>query len=243
MVCACACLPLIVRTECHRFCRVPQPLSAPAHWLGTLICCTNAASTNCNQYLCHHTPILKLRIHLHWARAKVTTKANANAFRWILRTFNVLSIFTTRNRSLGQGNVFTGVCDSVHRGCLVPEGGCLVPGVGGPGLRGVPGPKGGALSGRGLVPACLAAFQAHTQGGSLGGSGQGGPQAHIQGGSWGGSGPGPHPRGKLRGIWSRPTPKGEVEGDLVQAQPPPFPVTATAAAGTHPTGMHSCVWR
>ena len=59
--------------------------------------------------------------------------------------------------------------------------------------------------------------QVHTQGGSLGGSGQGGLQAYTQGGSWGGSGPGPHPRGKLRGIWSRPTPKVEVEGDLVQA--------------------------
>ena len=37
---------------------------------------------------------------------------------------------------------------------------------------------------------------------------------------WRGAGegsPGPHPRMKLRGIWSRPTPKGEVEGDLVQA--------------------------
>ena len=32
----------------------------------------------------------------------------------------------------------------------------------------------------------------------------------------GGSGLGPHPRGKLIGIWSRSTPKGEVEGDLVQ---------------------------
>ena len=32
-----------------------------------------------------------------------------------------------------------------------------------------------------------------------------------------GGSPGPYPRGKLRGIWSRPTPKGEVEGDLVQA--------------------------
>ena len=39
-------------------------------------------------------------------------------------------------------------------------------------------------------------------------------QAHSQGGSWGGSGPGPQPRGKLRGNWSRPTAKGEVEGDL-----------------------------
>ena len=44
----------------------------------------------------------------------------------------------------------------------------------------------------GGIPACLAGFQAHTQGGSLGGSG------------WG---------GKV----SRPTLKGEIEGDLVQA--------------------------
>ena len=29
--------------------------------------------------------------------------------------------------------------------------------------------------------------------------------------------PGPHTRGKLRGIWPRPTAKGEVKGDLVQA--------------------------
>ena len=28
--------------------------------------------------------------------------------------------------------------------------------------------------------------------------------------------PGPHPRGKFRGIWSRPTAKGEVEGDLAR---------------------------
>ena len=35
----------------------------------------------------------------------------------------------------------------------------------------------------------------------------GGLQAHTQGGIWGGSGPGPHPRGKLRGIWSRPPPR------------------------------------
>ena len=37
------------------------------------------------------------------------------------------------------------------------------------------------------IPACLAGFQAHTQGGSLGGS--------VQGAC-----PGPHPRGKFRGI-------------------------------------------
>ena len=33
-------------------------------------------------------------------------------------------------------------------------------------------------------------------------------QAHSQGGSWGGSGPGPHPRGKLRGNWPGPSPDG-----------------------------------
>ena len=44
----------------------------------------------------------------------------------------------------------------------------------------------------GAIPACLAA-------GLLGGF------------------PGPHPRGKMRGIWSRPTAKGEIKGDLVQA--------------------------
>ena len=42
-------------------------------------------------------------------------------------------------------------------------------------------------------------------------------QAHTQGGNWGGSDPGPHPRGKLRGIRSRPTPKGAIQGDQIQA--------------------------
>ena len=55
------------------------------------------------------------------------------------------------------------------------------------------------------IPACLAAGL------------QGGLQANTQGGSEGESGPGPQPGGTLRGIWSRPTAKGEIEGDLVQA--------------------------
>ena len=59
-------------------------------------------------------------------------------------------------------------------------------------------------------------IQAHSQGGNGGGSDPG-PQAHTQGGNGGGSDPGPHPRGKLRGIRSRPTPKGEIEGDQIQA--------------------------
>ena len=53
---------------------------------------------------------------------------------------------------LGQGYIFTGICDSVHRG--------------------VPAPGGGGL------PA-----------------------------------PGPHTRGNFRGIRSRPTPNGDIEGD------------------------------
>ena len=54
------------------------------------------------------------------------------------------------------------------------------------------------------ISACLAGFQAHTQGRRLGGS--------VQWGS-----PGPHPRGKLRGIRSRPTAKGKLRG--IQSRP------------------------
>ena len=64
-------------------------------------------------------------------------------------------------------------------------------------------PQGGAIPAciTGDIPACLAA--------GLGG----GLKAHTQGGSGGGSFPGPQPRGKLRGIWSRSTAKGEIEGE------------------------------
>ena len=97
---------------------------------------------------------------------------------------------------------------------------------------------GGVVGG---IRACLAGFQAHTQRGSLGGSGRGvsSPtakgevegdlvQAHSQGGS---CGPGQHPRGKLRGIWP---------GDACSGVCGDPPMTATAAGGMHPTGMHSC---
>ena len=89
----------------------------------------------------------------------------------------------------------------------------------------------------GGIPACLAVFLQ-------------GPASDLGDVCfWGGS-PGPQPRGQLRGIWSRPTAEGEIEGDLVQAhsqggssgnqkQTPPRQ-TATAADGTHPTGIHSC---
>ena len=80
--------------------------------------------------------------------------------------------------------------------CVCPQGGAAIPACIADG-----------------IPACLAGFQAQTQGGSLGGSGWGSPGPYPRG-SRGESGPGPWPRGKLRGIWSRPTPKGDVEGDL-----------------------------
>ena len=75
--------------------------------------------------------------------------------------------------------------------------------------------------------------------------------------------PGPHPGGKLRGLaWgiSRPTPRGgslkvhtqgglqahtqgdptaHTQGGVSQHALRQTPPTATAAGGTHPTGMHS----
>ena len=74
----------------------------------------------------------------------------------------------------------------------------------------------------------------------------------------------PHPRGELEGIRFRPTAKGEIQGDQIQAHTqggnsggsdpgphprgkfrgirtrPPSPTTTTAAGGMHPPGMHSC---
>ena len=114
-----------------------------------------------------------------------------------------------------EGYVFTRVCHSVHRG------------------------------GGGGIPACIAGLQAHTQGGSWG-SGLGGLQAHTQGefegSGLGGGSPGPHPGGKLRGLaWggvSRPTPRGVSQHALRQTAPI---ADGSAAGGTHPTGMHSCL--
>ena len=63
-------------------------------------------------------------------------------------------------------------------------------------------------------------LQAHTQGGKLGG--------------WAGGSPGPH-LGESQG----PDPGGVCLS--VCCDPPPPQHTATAAGGTHPTGMHSCL--
>ena len=81
-----------------------------------------------------------------------------------MKKFNLESIFSGRStlefwgKVIFSGYIFTGVCDSVHRGvsapggCLLPGGSapgwCLLLGVAAPGGRvccwGVPGPGGGA---------------------------------------------------------------------------------------------------
>ena len=94
--------------------------------------------------------------------------------------FCLFTIFTARKRSLGQFNMFTGVCLSTGGGCLVRGGACS----GGCSWGGVPGPRWGLLRGGG----------AWSPGSALGAGG-------VPGGD---------------------------------------PPTATAADGTHPTGMHSC---
>ena len=101
---------------------------------------------------------------------------------------------------LGQGYIFTGVCDSVHRGVgvLPHRGGCVLP----PGGGGVLPPGGGVLSPRegdsswGVLPSRGGCFL-------LGG-------CFLPGGASSG-------------------------GCLMET-----PGTATAAGGTHLTGMHSC---
>ena len=96
----------------------------------------------------------------------------------------------------------------------------------------------------GGIPACLAGLSRHTPRGEVEGSGQGGLQA-------------PHPRGKLRGLalgWSPgphpggpapgwvSAPRGRSGGGLLPGGCGDPPVTATAAGGTHPTRMYSCLF-
>ena len=57
--------------------------------------------------------------------------------KWALRIALECFLVTARKQSLGQGNMFTGVCLSTGGQCLVPGGG-LVPAGGG----GVPAPGG-----------------------------------------------------------------------------------------------------
>ena len=131
--------------------------------------------------------------------------------------------------------------------CVCPQGGAIPACIAG----GIPTCLAAGLH-EGAIPACIAGGIPVCLAAGLPG-GQGFSRPTPKGEVEGGSGPGPHPRGKLRGIWSRPTAKGEVEGDLVWGVPAwgryacsrgclvETPPTATAAGGTHPTGMHSCL--
>ena len=104
------------------------------------------------------------------------------------------AVFTARKRSLRQGNIFRSVCQefcsrgegvlSQHALQVVSQHALQQVSVGGWGIE-----------------ACLAGFQAHTQGGSLEGSGQ-----------WGWGSPGPQPRGKLRESGPGPQPRGKLRG-------------------------------
>ena len=92
--------------------------------------------------------------------------------QWLLSKFweavddlNVLHIITAHK----QGNVFRGVCDSVHRGVPTPGGGLRgVPGPGGFLVLGVSGLGGPAPGGSGLGEGCLVeTSQMATAAGSL----------------------------------------------------------------------------
>ena len=156
---------------------------------------------------------------------------------------------------LGQGYVFTRVCVSVHGGGLVV--------VSQHALQVVPSmpcsrSPGGVVSqhalqvvsqhalqqvswGRVVFQHALQVVSQHalqqvskpTPSGEVEGSGQGGLQAHNRDRE----SPGPH---LGRGV-SRTTPgEGVCIPGCTEAEPPSPPWTATAAGGTHPTGMHSC---
>ena len=113
---------------------------------------------------------------------------------------------------LGQGYVFTSVCDSVHRGRVVSQHALQQGG-------GIP-----ACIACG-IPACLAAV----------GVSRPTPRGEVEGSGLGGS-PGPHPREKLRGGGvSRPTPgRGEV------SRPTPGGCVSQHALRQTPPDIYCC---
>ena len=116
-------------------------------------------------------------------------------------------------RSCGQGYVFTRVCDSVHRGgvCLSACWDTATPLPGRrPSCQGDP-PEGGTPE-KEAPP-----WKENPQGGDPQEGGTPLPRRSTPPPTKREAPPGPHPRGKLRGIRSRPTPKGEIERDQIQA--------------------------
>ena len=109
-----------------------------------------------------------------------------------LRIQDHLFIYRPQTK-LRDGYVFTGVCDSVHRG--------------------------------GGIPACVAGLQGGVSQHTLQVSRPTPKGGEDLRGLAGGMSPGPHPGG------------GGVSQHALRQTPQ---LTATAAGGTHPTGMHSC---
>ena len=158
-------------------------------------------------------------------------------YHWMTKPSKVISgyekLLLPPATKLGQGNVFTGVCDSVNSGVSASV------------HAGIPHTPQSRHPPRADTPP----LQAHSQGGNWGGSD---PGPHPSG-KLRGIRSRPTPKGEIEGIRSRPTPKGEIEGDQIQAhtqggnwggsEPDPPPTTTTAAGRTHPTGMHSCIPR
>ena len=145
---------------------------------------------------------------------------------------------TTRKRSLGQGNIFSSVCQEFCSQGGIPA--CIAGGIPAclAGLQGVvsqhalqvsrPTPK-GEVEGSGQGRSVGGCFQVHTWGSAgphLGGVSRSTPRGsagpHLVGS------PGPHPGGSpgphLGGIPAR-----------TEADTPP-----QQTGGMHPTGMHSC---
>ena len=126
---------------------------------------------------------------------------------------HVKHLFLPSANEVCEGYVFIRVCNSVHGG-------------------GSPGPyPGGRL--RGLVWGSPGSYP-----GEVWGSSQRGLQVHTQGGGW--------------GVWlvgvSRPRPGGpgpDGEGGVSHhaLRQTHSQQMATAADGTHPTGMHSCLYK
>ena len=162
----------------------------------------------------------------------------ANLLKYVSYIFlHVLWLITARKRSLGQGNIFTPVCHSVHGGggrawlpggwrAWLPGGAWL--------LGGMHGWQGGA---------CMVKGGMHGEGGVVHGKGgacmaKGG--MHGKRGAW------------WRGwhVWRRGVcvAKGGHawwRGDAWQkggcGMHPPRDTAGHCAGGTHPTGMHSCL--
>ena len=77
-------------------------------------------------FLVPHNIYLNTDIYFYESESPTSPMENLNL---VLKLQQILTIFTARKGSLGQGNIFTPVCHSVHGGghaWLLPGGACVV---------------------------------------------------------------------------------------------------------------------